>query len=347
MGKLAQISAGDIIGDMIPNIFIASTIEDLHHLRDAVRDTILDLAYTPVMSEYGDIGYLPSASAEDSCYTTMRQCQLAIIIIGKRYGNLSTNGVSVTENEFRTARDHELPVVCLVDQEVASYKRIFEANTGVINVPGMDAPERTFSFLQTVTASRVNNAVLTFTNVSTARQHLKSQLAHFFGDLLMKQTDPMKADVKDILSEIKTLRHEFKGEGDKDAASFMKAVRFLVDDSNKAYRDIVEHVAGSIESAVPTLTASSTFTEFVEKFTGSPPDVRDVATFAQAAEFITEQHEFFRYYNWGGNHQNPDEPTGFVIGVRKDNRRVVLNRRSLETMEFFHRAMLDVSLNNP
>lgn len=68
---------------MIPNVFVSSTIADLHHLRDAIRDTLSELAYIPVLSEYGDVGYLPTATAEDSCYIMLEQCQLAVIVIGK------------------------------------------------------------------------------------------------------------------------------------------------------------------------------------------------------------------------------------------------------------------------
>lgn len=44
---------------MIPNIFVSSTIHDLQYLREAVRDTISEIGHRPVMSEFGDIGYLP------------------------------------------------------------------------------------------------------------------------------------------------------------------------------------------------------------------------------------------------------------------------------------------------
>src|SRR5689334_3413834 len=113
---------------MIPYVFVSSTIEDLHHLRDAVRDVITDLAYHPVMSEYGDIGYLPTKSAVESCYTAMRECQLAVLIVGKRYGEIGNDGRSVTHNEFLAARDTGVPVICLVDREVLSYKKLFDAN---------------------------------------------------------------------------------------------------------------------------------------------------------------------------------------------------------------------------
>ena len=42
---------------MIPNVFISSTIEDLHYLREGLRDAVNDLAYRPVMSDYGEVGY--------------------------------------------------------------------------------------------------------------------------------------------------------------------------------------------------------------------------------------------------------------------------------------------------
>lgn len=72
---------------MVPNVFISSTIEDLSYLRESIRESILDLACTPVMSDYGDIGYLPQISVEDACYKALKDCQIAIIIIDKRYGS--------------------------------------------------------------------------------------------------------------------------------------------------------------------------------------------------------------------------------------------------------------------
>jgi hypothetical protein len=63
---------------MRPNIFVSSTIQDLQHLRDAIRDTILELGYNPVMTDYGDVGYLPSVNVEDSCYLSVGECQILI-----------------------------------------------------------------------------------------------------------------------------------------------------------------------------------------------------------------------------------------------------------------------------
>jgi len=111
---------------MIPNVFISSTIEDLHYLREGLRDAVNELAYRPVMSDYGEVGYLHPETAAESCYRSVKECQIAVIIIGCRYGNPSAEGgVSVTHKEFRTARDEGIPLIALVEKEVMSFKKVF------------------------------------------------------------------------------------------------------------------------------------------------------------------------------------------------------------------------------
>jgi len=192
---------------------VSSTIRDLGHLRDAIRETLVDLGYTPVMSEYGDVGYLPTASAQESCYLALKQSQLAVFIIGKRYGLPAEGGLSVTHAEFRTARDQGVPAIFLVDQQVLNYKQVFDENAGAtINFPGMEQAPDVFGFIKEISGSPVNNGFLPFTHVADARAHLKAQIAHFVGDLLRRRGDPIATEIKDILSEVKTMRHELTKE---------------------------------------------------------------------------------------------------------------------------------------
>ena len=99
-------------------IFVSSTIADLAHLREGIREQVEDMGHLPVMSEFGEIGFLPSTTAEGSCYVAMAGCDLAILIIGKRYGSVSENGVSITQNEYRTAVKNQIPSICLIEAEV-------------------------------------------------------------------------------------------------------------------------------------------------------------------------------------------------------------------------------------
>ena len=253
---------------MIPNVFVSSTITDFHHLRDAIRDTINELGYNPIMSEYGDVGYHPSLSAEDSCYSTMQDCQLAIILIGKRYGDISTNGLSVTHNEFRTARSRKIPVICLVERETIAFKRIYDANIyndPISSFPGMDVPQKTFAFINEFINSEVNNGFLEFGNVSEVRYHLKKQLAHLFGELLRSRFDPLKVEIQDVLSEIKTLRHELLKDTKSNYLPLLWSYRFMLHDTNEHFRSLSESMFGNIDDAIPALIESQKFDDIIEK----------------------------------------------------------------------------------
>ena len=251
---------------MIPNIFISSTIQDLGHLRDSIRDLIIELGYNPVMSEYGEIGFLPSDSAEESCYLALRDCHLSVIIIGKRYGSISENGLSVTHNEFRTTRERKVPVIFLVSEEVMSYKRVYEVNDKkeVLTFPGMENPSMIFQLIQEFSESKINNGLIQFTNVQSATNNLKKQLAHIFGDLLKKQFDPARGEIKDILSEITTLRHILLKNEQDIAKKFSNAFRFLLEEENHYLKEITETVANSLEEGVPKLIDSNSFSQFLQ-----------------------------------------------------------------------------------
>jgi hypothetical protein len=253
---------------MIPNIFISSTIQDLGHLRDSIRDLIFEIGYNPIMSEYGEIGFLPTNSAEESCYLALRDCHLSIIIIGKRYGSISENGLSVTHNEFITSRERKVPVIFLVSEEVMSYKRVYDVNekSEDLTFPGMENPSMLFQLIREFSESKINNGLIQFTNVQSATNNLKKQLAHIFGDLLKKQFDPTKGEIKDILSEITTLRHILLKKEEKIARKFSNAFRFLLEEENIYLKEITEIVSESLEEGVPKLIGSNNLDEFLESY---------------------------------------------------------------------------------
>jgi hypothetical protein len=286
---------------MIPNIFVSSTIQDLQHLRDAVRETILELSYNPVMSDYGDIGYLTSITAEESCYLTMRDCQIVILIIGKRYGSISQNGLSITHNEFHSAKEHKIPIISLIEHEVMSFKRVYDANVskGIEQIfPGMDSPTNTFSFIQAIMSSPLNNGILQFSTATDARQHLKKQLALLFGDLLSRKFDPVKGQLYDVLSEVKTLRHELLKDKGPEPIQYLRATRLLLDDKReyRQYGDFIKCISMNIEEAIPKLIVNDTFDDFIKSYGGTLMLIDKVPNFDElegqkrAVNFVIEAY---------------------------------------------------------
>ena len=243
---------------MIPNIFISSTIADLHYLRDALREAVIDLAYNPIMSEYGDVGYINPTSAAESCYRTVRQCQLAVLIIGRRYGVLAKDGYSVTHREFLTAKEHRIPTIAFVESDVLNYKKLYNIDPVAAlwkNVPGMDDPEKTFAFVDDVQNSEFYNGLLPITAAGEAKQLLKRQIADFVGERLSETVRPVRTEVQEVLAELRTLRKEISPTDQRgsEADKYLRATRFLLDEKRADFRKFCETATDDIDTAVTSL----------------------------------------------------------------------------------------------
>jgi len=330
---------------VLPLVFVSSTIEDLQHLRDAIRDAIIDLAYQPVMSEYGDIGYLTDRSAAESCYLTARECQIAILILGKRYGSIGDDGRSVTHNEFMAAREHQVPVICLVDREVLTYKKLFEANAGTLKIPGMESPERTFGLIDEIAKATTNNAVLGFATVHEAKALVKSQIAHKVGNLLRRSQDPIGADVRELLAELKTVRHEIAI--GTQAPQFMRAARFLLNEANDEYREIIEWLFGSIENGIPVLLESALFDEVIAKATGRPPSIVGVSTWNEADAWAAARENELLHYLIYGSPEEPERPTASLFALTISRDTVYVNEGMRRQGQLWHSAVREFSIAKP
>lgn len=121
--------------DMKPRIFVSSTFYDLKSIREELYRFIRQYNYEPIESEEGDIGYIPGRALDESCYKAMNDCDMAILIIGGRYGSPASgeaneNGeyLSVTHKEFRTAVNNGIPVYAFIEQTVVTEYELYKRN---------------------------------------------------------------------------------------------------------------------------------------------------------------------------------------------------------------------------
>ncbi len=291
---------------MTPNVFISSTIADLHYLRDALREAVEDLAYRPVMSEYGDIGYISDTTAAGSCYRTVRQCQLVVLVVGCRYGETDKDGLSVTHREFLAAQDSRIPIITFAEAKVLNFKRVFDAEPGAEiwdKFQDMDNPKRTFGLIAQICASPQYNGMIPFTNAGDAKKALKRQIADFVGDRLAEQVLPVRTEVQDVLAQIASLRGELREAGTaKTSPEIIRnttAFRFLLDDRAATFKRFLELLFGDIEPAIPHLFHC--------------PDVKSIIEESGRKLVVETRQEIFqqvlfqaRPLSIEGAHQGPD-----------------------------------------
>lgn len=261
---------------MTPRVFVSSTIRDLSHVRHALRDAIIELGYQPVMSDFGEVGYLPDITAADSCFKEAENCDLGILIIAKRYGDNYLNNVSVTHGEFRTLHSRKVPIVTLVEKDVLTYKHLLEANRGTtIDCPGMDRPSDTCGLVDEIGASQYNNGIHEFHQLSDARRIIRQQFGHIFGRLLRERYDPLRTDIKDILASIATLRDDLQQQrSDPSSNRFLRASRELLEDDCVHYKKLLTQLLETFDGAVHAILEAEDFDSLVAK-TGLTVEIVD------------------------------------------------------------------------
>lgn len=125
---------------MKPRIFISSTFYDLKYIREDLANFVRSYGYEPVLFEDGDIGYTSGKTLDSSCYESMRNSDMVILIIGGEYGSLASGEkkeefkeyMSVTRNEFRTAVESGIPIFVMIDKKVMTEYGVYDANYNAI-----------------------------------------------------------------------------------------------------------------------------------------------------------------------------------------------------------------------
>jgi len=326
---------------MLPRVFISSTIADLLHLREAIRDLVRELGYEPVMSEYGGIGYLPSQSAVDSCYRESQQCDFGILIIGKRYGSTQENGLSVTHNELRAMIERRIPIITLVERDVLTYRKMFDVNTGgkTLTVPGVENPEATFSLISEVVNRAVNNGIGEFTQALDAREYVKKQLAHWFADLLKGHHDPIKADIRDVLAELMALRNEISvKKSDPKSNQFLRLSRLLLEDKMRYYKELSTKLHGTLEAAITSIMECPTFRQVIEDAGWKLEVVEDDSGGADYG-FNKSKSEMLFCSRWIGPNSSPG-PTEYISWYYGDvSKNLTFEKRGFKEFEALHLSL--------
>ena len=203
-----------------PRIFVSSTCYDLNIVRGQLRSFLLNMGYEPVMSEYSDVLYDPSLHTHTSCLKELPNCDLAILIIGSRFGGKAVpealedvdferikkssfsvkvlsekEKLSVTQLEILKAIECNLPVFSFVDSNIYHDHNVYEKNKSKsiiseISFPSIDKPETAkyiFEFINFLRHRIRGNSVMPFAKMEDIEDHLRKQWAGLFQRLLTEQ----------------------------------------------------------------------------------------------------------------------------------------------------------------
>ena len=200
-----------------PRIFISSTFYDLKHIRSSVDQFIESLGFEPILSEKGDIAFMPDMPLDESCYREAANADIFVLIIGGRYGTEAQSKSktptrtfferyeSITKREYESAVTRDIPIYILIDASVyAEYQTYLRNKERTdINYAHVDSIN-IFKFIEEILVKPRNNPVHTFEKFSEIEVWLREQWAGFFHELLQRSTQQQQ--LATLSSQIQELR---------------------------------------------------------------------------------------------------------------------------------------------
>lgn len=207
---------------MKPIVFVSSTFYDLKYIREDLSKFIRSRDFDPVLFENGDVWYIPGKKLESSCYDAMKKSDMAILIIGGKFGTESTeftedeekkveDFISITCREFKTAVDNNITVFAFVDSKVANEYDIYIENEDKF----VDNPKyinfkatsdiRVFKFIKYVYSLKTVS-VTNYSRVSEIKEFLSKQWSYMFKQSLTDQKQNEEIDtIKKSISKLENV----------------------------------------------------------------------------------------------------------------------------------------------
>ena len=100
-------------------IFISSTCYDLSQIRKDLKEGIEAMGHIPILSENKDFPVSPGFTSAENCINAVRnETDVFVLIIGNRYGFKLDSGKSITNTEFLTAFNENIPIYTFTLKEV-------------------------------------------------------------------------------------------------------------------------------------------------------------------------------------------------------------------------------------
>ncbi|WP_395047118.1 DUF4062 domain-containing protein [Flavobacterium sp.] len=111
------------------NVFVSSTCYDLSQIRADMSDFIISLGHQPFLSEFDNFPINPNIQTIENCINNVKkESDIFVLIIGNRYGSLIESGHSITNLEFLTAKNKNIPIYTFIDKKVLTALSFWKSN---------------------------------------------------------------------------------------------------------------------------------------------------------------------------------------------------------------------------
>ena len=189
---------------MKPRVFVSSTFYDLKYIREELSNFIKEHSFEPIRFEEGDIGYTPGKKLDSSCYQAMHNSDMAILIIGGKYGSIASDDeqvveegfkeyISITQKEYNEAIKSGIPLYVFIESSVHGEYNTYKNNKeNIENNPDFI----TFSTIDNLNIFRFIYEIYALGTVSvtpfSSPKEIKTYLGKQWADLFKNHLESIK-----------------------------------------------------------------------------------------------------------------------------------------------------------
>ena len=127
-------------------IFVGSTVKDLRDLRNELKRKISDWGHTPLLSESKNFPIFRHKDSKTNCICVVEECDLFLLILDTRAGIIYDglaepkfsrfSGISITEAEYRRARERDIPICILIRENTMNESSLYRKEKKQNNLLG-------------------------------------------------------------------------------------------------------------------------------------------------------------------------------------------------------------------
>lgn len=185
-----------------PVIFISSTCYDLKQIREDLKDFFEgNYGFQTLLSEFDSFPIDPCIGTFENCLSNVdKVADIFLLIIGTRYGCITSSGKSITNLEYLHAKAKGIPIFVFVDKNLYNNLRIWRLNKSGDFSSIVDTT-KIFEFVSEI-YDESKQWIYTYESVRDIEMTMKNQLSLIFSDGLAFKKLTASADYKILESNL-------------------------------------------------------------------------------------------------------------------------------------------------
>lgn len=184
-----------------PTVFISSTCYDLSNIRSQLKDMLeKEIGLEALLSEYPSFPINPTIGTVDNCLRNVKErADIFVLIIGKRYGNTTDNGRSITNLEYLSAKELNIPIYIFVHKDVMDNLYFWKKGKDK-DFSSLVENVKVFDFVEEV-RDIDKKWVQEYGAESEILSYLKLQLMYLFNDSIRKRQEIIESNISQKVLE--------------------------------------------------------------------------------------------------------------------------------------------------